>query len=86
MPPSSAGTGVGRGAVGGVVRAGGDRGFTAAGLAAGLGAGFGASLGCDLQARFRRQRFAINGDEVADLGRVRPFARAMLTWTPAPRD
>jgi hypothetical protein len=51
-----------------------------------LGAGFGFSFGCDVQARFRRQRFAINGDEVADLGRVRPFARALLTWTPASRE
>ena len=33
--------------------------------------------------RLRRQRFAIDGEEVADLGRVRPFARLLLTWTPA---
>jgi hypothetical protein len=51
-----------------------------------LGAGFGASLGLDVQMRLRRQRFAVDSDEVADLGRVRPFARLLLTWTPAPRD
>jgi hypothetical protein len=51
-----------------------------------LGAGFGVGLGCDVHAYLRRQRFAIDSAEVADLGRVRPFARALLTWTPGSRD
>jgi hypothetical protein len=51
-----------------------------------IGAGFGASLGLDAQAQLRRQRFAVNGAQVADLGRVRPFARLLLVWTPSPSE
>jgi hypothetical protein len=50
-----------------------------------LGAGLGVSLGVDLQVRMRRQRYAIDGDEVADLGRLRPLARLALTWTTGAR-
>ena len=48
-----------------------------------MGAGFGLLLGVELQARLRRQRFAVNGTEVVDLGRIRPLAGLALTWNPA---
>jgi hypothetical protein len=46
-----------------------------------VAAGFGLLLGVELRARFRNQRFEVNGNEVVDLGRLRPLVGLALTWT-----
>jgi hypothetical protein len=45
-----------------------------------LGLRFASRIGAGLEINLRRQRFAVNGREVADLGRVRPMAQAALVF------
>jgi hypothetical protein len=46
-----------------------------------IGAGVGVAAALDLQARIRRQRFTVAGDQVVDLGRLRPLVSIALTWS-----
>jgi hypothetical protein len=43
--------------------------------------GIGLVAALELQARFRRQRFSVEGAEVVDLGRLRPLASIALSWS-----
>jgi hypothetical protein len=50
-----------------------------------IAGGFGVELALLLQTWLDRQRFAVNGMQVADLGRLRPLVRLSLTWVvPSP--
>jgi len=46
-----------------------------------LGANLGVSLAVALEAHLRRQRFAVDDKQVADLSRLRPLAMLALTWS-----
>jgi hypothetical protein len=46
-----------------------------------IGRGVGVAAALDLQARIRRQRFTVAGDQVVDLGRLRPLVSIALTWS-----
>jgi hypothetical protein len=45
-----------------------------------LGSDLGLCLGVQLETRLRRQRFAVDERQIADLGRLRPSALLALTW------
>ena len=45
-------------------------------------AGFSVALAIELEARLLRQRFAVNEEEVADLGQLRPLARLSVLFAP----
>jgi hypothetical protein len=48
-----------------------------------IAAGFGLSAALELQVRLRRQRYTVLGEELIDLGRVRPLLLLALTWNAA---
>jgi len=53
-----------------------------AGIELPLSAGFGLALDLGVQVRLRRQRFSVEGRELADSGRARPVGRLALSFRP----